>query len=68
MLRSVHVKRTGTNEWGEMGQNLEVLSEHTFRITPKGKQNSEKIQRIKIRLALSSYVIKPCKWNQKITY
>ena len=34
----------------------------------KGKQNSEKIQRFKIRLTLGSYVIKPCKWDQKITY
>ena len=33
----------------------------------KGKQNSEKIQRVKIRLRLGSYVIKPCKLDQIIT-
>ena len=33
----------------------------------KGKQNSEKIQRVKIRLVLGSSVIKLCKWDQKIT-
>ena len=40
----------------------------TRNVNYKGMQNSEKIQIVKIRLALGSYVIKPCKWDQKITY
>ena len=40
----------------------------TRNVKYKGKQNYEKIQRVTIRLALGSYVIKLCKWDQKITY
>ena len=56
-----------------MGINLQILLyflvfvDPTRNVNYKEKQNSEKIQRVKIRLALGSYVIKPCKWDQKIT-
>ena len=45
-----------------------IFVDLTRNVKYKGKQNSEKIQRAKIRLALGSYVIKLCKWDQKITY
>ena len=54
------------------GINLQILSYFRMFIDPtrnvnyKGIKNSEKIQRVKIRLALGSYEIKPCKWNQKV--
>ena len=56
------------------GINLQILwyfrifVEPTRNVNYKGKQNCEKIQRVKIRLALSNYIIKPCKWDQKLTY
>ena len=43
-----------------------IFVDPTRNMNYKGKQNSEKIQRVEIRLALGSYVIKPCKWDQKI--
>ena len=58
----------------DIGINLQILLYFRIFVDPtrnvnyKEKQNSEKIQRVKIRLALGSYVIKACKWNQKLTY
>ena len=57
-----------------MGINLQILLYFRIFFYPTrsvnyiGKQNSEKIQKVKIRLVLGSYVIKPCKWDQKIAY
>ena len=56
-----------------LGINLQIPLYFRIFVNPtrnvnyKGKQNSEKIQRVKIRLALGSCVIKPRKWDQKIT-
>ena len=57
----------------DLGLNVQILLHFRIFVYPtrdvnyKGKQNSEKIQRVKIRLALGSSVIKPCKWDQKMT-
>ena len=53
----------------DLGINLQIFLYIRIFVDPIRNANyrgKQKIQRVKIRLTLSSYVIKPCKWIKKL--